>query len=289
MNIFKKIFGWIPKTIKFFSENFKWVLFILILFLVFGTSNQETKKPHNLEHIKFIGPIIDVSQTLQKIEKATKDNNIKGVLIEFNSPGGAVAPSIELELAIKRLKEKKPVVVYSSGLLASGSYYASIWADKIVANPGSIVGSIGVIFEGANLKELMDKIGIKTQVVKMGKYKQIGTPDREWLPYEKKELQKIIKDTYDMFVSDVAKARKLDKTKKEIWADAHVFTARQAKKVGLIDKVGSIYDAKEELIKLSGVVNPVWNKESEIDKILKKLSSKTSMILYNYFPSATLK
>jgi len=164
-----------------------------------------------------------------------------------NSPGGAVAPSVEISYAIKELKKKKPVVVYASGILASGSYYASIWADEIIANPGSMVGSIGVIMEGADLSGLMSKIGIKTQTVQAGKYKKVGTPDRPWKPYERAELNKVIQDTYNMFTSDVAAARHLKLAQKESWADAHIFTARQAKRVGLIDEVGVLSNAKEPL------------------------------------------
>ncbi len=94
---------------------------------------------------------------MSQINDAKTNENIKGVLLVVNSPGGAVAPSVELAFAIKELSEIKPVVAYASGVMASGSYYASIWADKIIANPGSMVGSIGVIFQGTNLEELMEK------------------------------------------------------------------------------------------------------------------------------------
>ncbi len=167
--------------------------------------------------------------------------------------------------------------------MASGSYYASIWANKIIANPGSTIGSIGVIFEAPNVEELANKLGIKEQVIKRGKYKQIGTPTRAWKPFEKKELQKMIDSTYKMFVSDVAKARKLDISKQNEFADAHVFTASEAIKVGLVDEVGSIYEAKKEIIKLSGVKKVVWKKEDKYDKFLDKVISKLSFSIYSYF------
>jgi len=289
MNFIKKLFSPIVATIKFFSEHFKGLLFLLILILIFGSSNKNVHQKHNLERINLTGTILDVNEVLKKIDKARQNKNVKGVLLVVNSPGGAVAPSIELSYAIKRLKQEKPVVVYASGIMASGSYYASIWANEIVANPGSMVGSIGVIIQGANFKELMDKIGVKTQVVKAGKFKQVGTADREWLPYEKKELQKIIYDTYDMFVRDVANARNLKVDEKTKWADAHIFTARQSKEVGLIDKVGVFYDAQEELIKLSKVSKPIWNKEDELDKFLKKFEAKLSETLQIYFPNLYIK
>jgi protease-4 len=289
MEFLKKIFSPFVATIKFFSDYFKGMLFLLILFLIFVPASKEAVDIHNLQKIDLVGPILDVSEVLKKIEQAKNDDKIKGVLLNVNSPGGAVAPSVEISYAIKKLKMKKPVVVYSSGILASGSYYASIWANKIIANPGSMVGSIGVILEGADLSGLMDKIGIKSQVVQAGKYKQVGTPQRAWKPYEKKELQKVINATYEMFTNDVAKARKLNIKQKDKWANAHIFTASQAKKVGLIDEVGVLSDAKEELIKLSKVKKPIWNKESDLDKFIKKISSQANVILQTYFPKIVLK
>jgi protease-4 len=173
--------------------------------------------------------------------------------------------------------------------MASGSYYASIWANTIIANPGSMVGSIGVIMQGADLSGIMNKIGIRSQVVKAGKYKQIGTPDRPWKDYEVQELNKVIQGTYDMFSKDVADARKLDYKKRDSYANAHIFTAQQAKDVGLVDALGVKYDAKKALIQLAHVEKPLWNEEDEFEKILKKLSASTAVVLHTYFPSLSLR
>jgi len=289
VNFFKKLFSPIIATLKFIQDYFKSILFLFIVFLIFISGNKQHLTQNNLQKITLSGPIFDVSQTLEQINEAATNKNIKGVLFEINSPGGAVAPSIELSFAIKRLRKKKPVVVYASGILTSGGYYASIWADKIVANPGAIVGSIGVIVEGADLSSLMDKIGIKTQTVQAGKYKKVGTPERKWFPYEKAELTKVIQDTYKMFVKDVAKARGLKLNQSNEFADAHIFTATQAQKVGLVDMIGVEYDAKEMLVLLSKVKKPLWNKENDIDKILKKFTLSASSILYTYFPAFILK
>ncbi|MCK9490804.1 MAG: signal peptide peptidase SppA [Sulfurimonas sp.] len=289
MQFLKKIFSPIGATLKFIQEHFKAMIFVLILFLIFAPSSEENLTPNNLQQINLSGPIMEVSEVLDQIEKAESNNNIRGVLLVVDSPGGAVSPSIEIAYAIKRLKEKKPVVVYASGTLASGSYYASIWADEIIANPGSMVGSIGVIMQGANFGELMQKIGIKTQSVQAGKYKQVGTPNREWEAYEVNELNKVIQGTYDMFTLDVADARGLDIKKRDSFANAHIFTASQAKEVGLIDSLGVSYDAKMRLVGLSGVANPVWNKEDKFDKFMKKLTASTAVVLHTYFPSIVLK
>lgn len=286
---FKTAFSPFTATLRFFNDHFKGLLFVVLLILLFAPASKEVAKPYNLQIIKLGGPIMDVSEVLEKIESAKNNDNVKGVLFEVNSPGGAVAPSVEIAYAIKKLAKKKPVVVYASGILASGSYYASIWANKIVANPGSMVGSIGVIIEGADLSGLMSKIGVRTQTVQAGKYKKVGTPDRPWRAYEKAELNKVIWDTYDMFTSDVASARKLDIKKRDRWADAHIFTARQAKEVGLVDEIGVLDDAKKEVQKLSGVNEPVWNREDKFEKLLKKLSAEAAVILYTYLPPVTLK
>jgi len=289
MQFIKKLFSPITATLSFIQNHFKAMIFVLILFLIFAPSSEKDLTPNNLVSINLIGPIMDVSEVLEKIEKAESNNNIKGVLIVVDSPGGAVAPSIEVAYAIKRLKAKKPVVVYARGTIASGSYYASIWADEIIANPGSMVGSIGVIMQGANLSELMQKIGISTQTVKAGKYKQLGTPDREWKSYEVNELNKVIQGTYDMFTKDVADARGLDIKKRDQFANAHIFTAAQAKEVGLVDSLGVSHNAKMKLILLSGVENPVWNKEDKFDKLMKKLSASAAVTLHTYFPSIVLR
>jgi protease-4 len=155
--------------------------------------------------------------------------------------------------------------------MASGSYYASIWASKIIANPGSMVGSIGVIMQSVDTSELMSKIGIKTQTVKMGTYKEAGTPTRQWTKDERDELENVIKSTYDTFISDVANARKLKKENHKNYADAHIFTSTQALKVGLIDEVATISRAKEMVLKLSGVKKPIWSKEDKMEKFMQKI------------------
>lgn len=289
MNFIKKLFLPITIPMGFIQNNFKAMIFLLILFLLFAPESEKDLKSNNLQQINLVGPIMEVSEVLEKIESATNNENIKGVLFVVDSPGGAVAPSLELAYAIKRLKKMKPVVAYAKGTIASGSYYASIWADEIMVNPGSMVGSIGVVMQGTDMSELMGKIGIKTQSVQAGKYKKIGTPDREWKEFEVAELNKVIQGTYDMFTKDVANARKLDIKDRDKFANAHIFTASQAKEVGLVDSLGVSYDAKKRVEKLSGISNPIWNKEDKFDKLMKKLSATTAVTLHTYFPSLVLK
>ena len=289
MDFIKKLFLPITVPMKFIQEHFKAMIFLLILFLIFAPASEKDLTPNNLQQINLVGPIMEVTKVLEQIEKAGENSEIKGVLLVVDSPGGAVAPSIEIAYAIKRLKEKKPVVVYAKGTIASGSYYASIWADKIIVNPGSMVGSIGVVMQGADLSGLMDTVGIKTQSVQAGKYKKLGTTDRPWTQYEVNELNKVIQGTYDMFTEDVALARGLDIKKRDTYANAHIFTAHQAKEVGLVDSLGVTYDAKLKVAELSGVLTPVWNKEDKFDKLMKKLSATTAVTLHTYFPALVLK
>lgn len=289
MQFIKKIFSPFIATMKFIQEHFKAMLFLLILFLIFAPQSKENLKPHNLEEIYLVGPVMEISEVVDQIDEAASNEFVKGILLNVDSPGGAVAPSIEVAYALKRAREKKPVIVYASGTLASGSYYASIWADEIIANPGSMVGSIGVIMQGADVSELMQKIGIKSQSVQAGKYKKVGASDREWTEYEINELNKVIQGTYDLFTTDVADARGLDIKKRDSFANAHIFTAQQAKDVGLIDSLGVEYDAKNRLVVLSGVSEPLWNKEDKFDKIMKKLSAQTAATIHTYFPALVLK
>ena len=289
MQFIKSIFSPILAVMKFIQEHFKAMLFLLIVFLIFAPKSDEDLTTNNLQQINLFGPIMEISEVVAQIDEAAKESSIKGILLNVDSPGGAVAPSIEVAYAIKRAKELKPVVVYASGTIASGSYYASIWANEIIANPGSMVGSIGVIMEGADLSALMSKIGIKSQSVQAGKYKKVGASDREWTEYEKNELNKVIQGTYDLFTTDVATARGLDINKRDNFANAHIFTAHQAKEVGLVDSIGVAHDAKNRLVQLSGVAEPKWNEEDKIDKFMKKLSAQTAVTLHTYFPTLILK
>jgi len=278
-NMFKKI----SDFIKWIGDHFKGMLFLLILLLVFMPESESGLKPANLQEIKLSGPIMSADKILKEIDKAQKDDKIKGILLDVNSPGGAVPPSIEICYAIRELKKHKPVIAYASGVMASGSYYASIYANRIIANPGSIVGSIGVIMESPNLERLMDKIGIGTQVVKEGTYKEAGTPTREWTPKEREELERLTKDTYELFVSDVAKARGLDLNNSKAYADAHIFSSKRAKEAGLIDEIGTKSSAKKQVAALAKVKKPVWKEKDKFEAFIENLGTESILKLQSYF------
>lgn len=277
------MFKTLGNIVKWIGQHFMGMLFLLIAFVVLMPTSSTPLNPPNLQEIKLLGPIMDADSVLKEIESAQKDSKIKGVLLNVNSPGGAVPPSIEIAYAIKELKKHKPVVVYASGIMASGSYYASIYANKIIANPGSIVGSIGVIMESANVEELMNTVGVKTQIVKQGKFKEAGTPTRAWTAEEREELERLTKDTYELFTKDVADARGLDIEHKTEFADAHIFSAHRAKTAGLIDKVGVKFEAKKELETLANVTKPSWKEKDKLESFLDNLATKSIMKIQSYF------
>jgi len=277
------MFSNIGKMIKWIGDHFKGMLFLLIVWVVFMPSSTESIESANLQEITLSGPIMSADKILKEIEAAQKNKHIKGVLLNVNSPGGAVPPSIEIAYAIRELQKHKPVIAYASGIMASGSYYSSIYAQKIIANPGSIVGSIGVIMESANVKKLMDTIGVETQIVKQGTYKEAGTPTRKWTKAERAELETLTKDTYDLFVSDVAKARGLKVADAKAYADAHIFSSKRAKEAGLIDEIGVKSKARKELIALAKVEKPVWKKKDKFESFMEELSSKSILKIQNYF------
>ncbi len=277
------MFNTLGKILKWIGEHFKGMLFLLIVAVIFMPKSSEEISNANLQEIKLSGPIISADKILKEIHEATKNSKIKGVLLNVNSPGGAVPPSIEISYAVKALEKKKPVIAYASGIMASGSYYSSIYAKKIIANPGAIVGSIGVIMESADISKLMNTVGVKTQIVKEGTYKEAGTFTREWTDEERQELERLTKDTYTLFVSDVAKARGLKVEDAENYANAHIFSAKRAKEAGLIDTIGVMSDAKALLVKEANITNPVWKEKDKLDSFIDKLEGKSILHLQSYF------
>ncbi|EAI2285681.1 signal peptide peptidase SppA [Campylobacter jejuni] len=279
MQILKSFFKALGCGIKFINTYFKTFVLLLIIIWILMPSANSSSNLANLERIDLKGEIFDSSAVLEKIINAKNDSNIKGVLFVIDSPGGAFAPSMELALAIKDLKIKKPVLVYASGTMASGSYLAGVGANKILANPASFIGSIGVIMQGADLSGLANKLGIKEQTIQAGEFKSAGTFARAWNENERNFLQGLIDQSYDLFTGFVAKERALDLNKKDQWANARVFLAAKAKELGLIDGLSNYENAKKELEKLANVSNPVWKEEDKIDKFLNRLEGQASSLI----------
>ncbi|ELE3549840.1 signal peptide peptidase SppA [Campylobacter jejuni] len=279
MQILKSFFKALGCGIKFINTYFKTFVLLLIVIWILMPGANSSSNIANLERIDLKGEIFDSSAVLEKIINAKNDSNIKGVLFVIDSPGGAFAPSMELALAIKDLKIKKPVLVYASGTMASGSYLAGVGANKILANPASFIGSIGVIMQGADLSGLANKLGIKEQTIQAGEFKSAGTFARAWNKNERNFLQGLIDQSYDLFTGFVAKERALDLNKKDQWANARVFLAAKAKELGLIDELSNYENAKKELEKLANVSNPIWKEEDKIDKFLNRLEGQASSLI----------
>lgn len=274
---------------KFFSDILKFgikvfiVLFLITLVLVGFSGTKIEKSGVNLAEIKLSGAIMDESAILKEIYSIQDDKNIKAVLLNINSPGGAFAPSFEISNAIKELNKEKPVIAYASGTMASGSYLSGVWANKIYANKGSFIGSIGVIMQGYNIEELASKIGIKDQVVKAGEFKEAGTIMRAWSQSERQSLQDLVDKSYNLFVSEVATARRLNKNDENIWANARVFLPDEALNLGLIDEISNYKKVKDEVVKISGVQNPVWKEKSKYDEFMDTFSSKVANLIMSEF------
>lgn len=203
--------------------------------------------------IEVTGVIASSKLTNERLLDFKEDASIKAVVLRIDSPGGGVGPSQEIYGEIKKLAKLKPVVVSMGAVAASGGYYIAAPAAKILANPGTITGSIGVIMEFTNVKELLDKIGLDNQVVKSGQHKDIGSPIRPMTESDRKILQTMIDDVYQQFVAAIAEGRKLELEKVRALADGRIYTGRQALEIGLVDQLGNLQDAIDLAAEMSGL------------------------------------
>jgi protease-4 len=199
------------------------------------------------------GIIGDSGELVEQINEFADDRRIKAVVLRIDSPGGGVAPSQEIYQAVRELKKKKKVVASMGSVAASGGYLIAVAADRVVANPGSITGSISTVMHYANVEELLKKVGVRSSVVKSGKFKDIGSPTREMTAEEKSLIQAIVDDIYDQFVRTIAENRKLPLQRIFELADGRIFSGRQAKDLGLVDELGGLQDAVLLAGKLSGM------------------------------------
>jgi len=199
------------------------------------------------------GPINESRYLVEEIEANRRDSSVRAVVLRVNSPGGGVAPSQELYEALLRLREEKPLVASLGGLAASGAFYAAIAADTIVASPGSLVGSIGVIMMYPTAHELMEKVGVDWQVYKSGRLKDMGSFSREPTEEEEEVFDSIIADVYEQFLTAVATKRNMDRDLAASLADGRIYTGRQALDVGLVDQLGDLHLAVNIAASLAGM------------------------------------
>jgi protease IV len=203
--------------------------------------------------IHIIGPIVSSDETIEQLRDFRRSDSIKAVIIRLDSPGGAVGASQEIFEEIKKTNYVKPVIASIGSIAASGAYYAAIGAEKIMVNPGSLTGSIGVIIKFANLQELFSKIGYQSEVIKSGKWKDIGSPNRQITSEERELLQEIIGNIHSQFTKAVAENRNLPIEKVKELASGRIFSGEQALEEGLVDLTGNFSDAIELAANLGGL------------------------------------
>ena len=199
------------------------------------------------------GVITSSRGIVEQIEKLKEDSDVKAIILRINSPGGAVGPSQEIYREVLRAKEKKKIIASMESVAASGGYYVACASDIIVANPGTITGSIGVVMEFSNVEDLLKKIGLRSYVIKSGKHKDIGSPLREMTSEEKAILQSVIDSVHSQFIRAVAEGRNMEERKVRRIADGRIFSGEQAKELGLVDRLGSLQDAIEIAAEMIGI------------------------------------
>ncbi|MDH7514878.1 MAG: signal peptide peptidase SppA [Bacteroidota bacterium] len=248
------------------SNSGKWILgigaalfgigFIILAFafLTFSTSvtslstdEQEESTASGKDRVAIVeidDAITGSDEVIKEIRTYRKKTSVKAIVIRLNSPGGAVAPSQEIyEEVRKTVSMGIPVVASMGSVAASGAYYIACGAQRIVANPGSITGSIGVVSEFVNIKRLLDKIGIEQTTIKSGKFKDIGNPARGFTPEEIEQMQTLIDDVYEQFIEAVSYGRSLPIDSVRRIADGRIYTGRQALRLGLVDTLGTLQTA----------------------------------------------
>ncbi|MCJ8346647.1 signal peptide peptidase SppA [bacterium] len=197
-----------------------------------------------------------------KLKKIGKNKRVKAIVIRLNTPGGTVGASQEIHSEIMKLRKMgKKVVVSMADVCASGGVYIAVAGDRILANRGTVTGSVGVVFSVQNLKELMSKLGIKANTVTSGKFKDIGSMWRDMRQDEKDLLQGIVDSTFDQFLTAVAEGRNLTKDEVRKWADGRIFNGDKALEYKLVDELGTFEDAIKVAQKLAGLKEPHIVKE----------------------------
>jgi len=255
------------------SSSGKWfwgiILSLLILAILFAgisfvvltkalVSNREeyfTHGGHDKIGVVEVNDIITTSEkTVEQIKKFREDKSIKAIILRMNTPGGGVAASQEIYEAVKKTRDEGKIVVVSMGsLCASGGYYISCGANLLVANPGTLTGSIGVIAEFVSIKDLADKLGIKENVIKSGELKDAGNPFRDMNDKDKAYFQDVVDNSFGQFLDVVSKERKINIDTLKKFANGRVFTGLQAKDLHLIDSLGTFEDAVRITAKMAGI------------------------------------
>lgn len=258
------------------------IFFLLVIFTagMFRTGSVVVSVGDKLGVLEVEGPIVDARRMIEQIKEFRDHNNIKAVVLRIDSPGGGVGPSQEIYAELLRLADEKPLVVSMGSVAASGGYYLAVAGERIFANPGTITGSIGVIMSFPNYQELMGKVGIQTEVVKSGRFKDIGSATRTFSAADRGLLQEMIDDVHQQFVEAISAGRHMPIDRLQPFVDGRIFTGRQAKEVGLIDELGTLSDAIKYAASVAGIdddpdlVYPEPEKINFIDRYLQSAVSR---------------
>jgi len=230
--------------------------------------------------LEVTGVIAASKDTVDDLIDFRDDASVKAIVLRVDSPGGGVGPSQEIYEEVRKAAKLKPLVVSMGSVAASGGYYIAAPARRILANPGSITGSIGVIMEFTNFQELLQKIGLRSDVVKSGEHKDIGSPIRPMTETDRKILQAMIDDVHAQFIDAVAEGRKLEVEKVRSLADGRIFTGRQAMEAGLVDELGNLQDAIDVAAGLAGiegkpkVIYPPEKRPGILDYLIEETASQ---------------
>ncbi|MCG8683647.1 MAG: signal peptide peptidase SppA [Desulfobacterales bacterium] len=226
----------------------------------------------NIGVVEVMGPILSSKEIIDDIQEFRKDEKIKAIILRVDSPGGGIGPSQEIYRELIKTRSEKKVIASMGSVAASGGYYIAAAAQGIVANPGTITGSIGVIMEYANLMEIAKKIGISPVVIKSGEFKDMGSPLRELKENEKQLFQGLVDELHAQFVSDAAVARDMEPATMAKLADGRVYTGQTAMKLKLVDRLGNLDDAVQwagQMAGIEGELTPVYPAEDKMTFIRK--------------------
>ena len=228
-------------------------LAMIALSAVFTLFHNEISIKEKVAVVNIEGPIFQSKDTIDEIKGYIKNRGIKAIVLRIDSPGGGVVPSQEIYEEVRKAAAHKKIVVSMGSVAASGGYYIAAAASRIVANPGTITGSIGVIMELPNIKGLMDKIGVKTEVIKSGRHKDLASVFRGIGTEERAILQGVMDEVHEQFIKAISQSRKIPMEDVRKIADGRIFSGSQGIKVGLVDELGDLEYAVKLAAKMAGI------------------------------------
>lgn len=266
------------------------LILLIVISVIFAVFQKNVSLGEKVAVVRIEGPIMDSKNTTDEIKGYLKDTSIKALVLRVDSPGGAVAPAQEIYEEVKKAALKKKVIVSMGSVAASGGYYISAPADRIIANPGTLTGSIGVIMEIPNIEGLMNKIGVKTEVIKSGRHKDIASAFRKMGKEERLILQGVLDDVHEQFIKAVSDGRKIPFDEVKKLADGRIFTGKQAMEARLVDELGTLEDAIAAAGRLAGIKGePEVVTKKERFSIVDILRGKFPKELSDIFPTVKIK